>query len=235
VASRVLVVDDDPTITDVLARYLTRAGHEVLIASDGADALSLSHSAEPDLVILDVMLPMLDGLEVCRRLRATSTVPVIMLTALGEETDRLAGLEIGADDYVTKPFSPREVVLRAQAVLRRSRSAQVPHAASVLRDGDLLLDLRAHEVTRAGRELVLTAREFDLLAFLLQHPRQAFTRAQLLELVWGWSFGDASTVTVHVRRLREKVEPDPGNPVRIVTVPRVGYRLDPVVLEEPAC
>jgi DNA-binding response OmpR family regulator len=158
-----------------------------------------------------------------------------MLTALGEETDRLAGLEIGADDYVTKPFSPREVVLRAQAVLRRSRSAQVPQAAGVLRDGDLLVDLRAHEVTRAGRELVLTAREFDLLAFLLQHPRQAFTRAQLLELVWGWSFGDASTVTVHVRRLREKVEPDPARPVRIVTVPRVGYRLDPVVLAEPAC
>jgi DNA-binding response OmpR family regulator len=235
VASRVLVVDDDPTITDVLARYLTRAGHEVLVASDGADALSLSRSAEPDLVILDVMLPALDGLEVCRRLRATSTVPVIMLTALGEETDRLAGLEIGADDYVTKPFSPREVVLRAQAVLRRSRSAQVPQAAGVLRDGDLLVDLRAHEVTRAGRELVLTAREFDLLAFLLQHPRQAFTRAQLLELVWGWSFGDASTVTVHVRRLREKVEPDPARPVRIVTVPRVGYRLDPVVLAEPAC
>jgi DNA-binding response OmpR family regulator len=233
--TRVLVVDDDPTITDVLSRYLTRAGCEVLLAHDGAGALALATSGEPDLVVLDVMLPPPDGLEVCRRLRSTSTVPVIMLTALGEETDRLAGLEIGADDYVTKPFSPREVVLRVQAVLRRSRSTSVQRAATLLRDGDLLVDLSAHEATRADRPLALTAREFDLLAFLLQHPRRAFTREQLLEQVWGWSFGDVSTVTVHVRRLREKVEANPANPRRIVTVPRVGYRLDPLSLEEPAC
>ncbi|MFL6136850.1 MAG: response regulator [Frankiaceae bacterium] len=234
-ATRVLVVDDDPNITDVLARYLTRAGYDVLLAHDGAGALDLAARGEPDLVVLDVMLPPPDGLEVCRQLRSTSTVPVIMLTALGEETDRLAGLEIGADDYVTKPFSPREVVLRVQAVLRRSRSSHVTTEPDVLRDGDLVLDLRAHEAIRAGRPLALTAREFDLLAFLLRHPRQAFTRTELLEQVWGWSFGDASTVTVHVRRLREKVEPDPSSPRRIVTVPRIGYRLDPVSLEEPAC
>jgi DNA-binding response OmpR family regulator len=233
-ASRVLVVDDDPTITDVLARYLTRAGHDVLLAHDGVGALDLAVRGEPELVVLDVMLPAPDGLEVCRQLRATSTVPIIMLTALGEESDRLAGLEMGADDYIVKPFSPREVVLRVAAVLRRSRSSYVSESSGILSDGDLVLDLPAHDASLAGRPLTLTAREFDLLAFLLQNPRQAFTREQLLEQVWGWDYGDVSTVTVHVRRLREKVETDPGEPRRIVTVPRVGYRLDPSVVQEPA-
>jgi len=230
----VLVVDDDPIISDVLSRYLARAGHDVLTAHDGLGALDLVTRAEPELVVLDVMLPALDGFEVCRRLRSTSTVPIIMLTALGAENDRLAGLELGADDYIVKPFSPREVVLRVEAVLRRSRSQLVASAAEILRDGDLVLDLAAHDASLDGRVLALTTREFDLLAFLLRHPRRAFTREQLLEQVWQWHFGDVSTVTVHIRRLREKIEPDPAEPRRIVTVPRVGYRLDPSEVQEHA-
>ena len=229
-----LVVDDDPIITDVLSRYLTRAGYDVLLAHDGLSALDLVARAEPELVVLDVMLPAPDGFEVSRRLRATSTVPIIMLTALGAENDRLAGLELGADDYVVKPFSPREVVLRVGAVLRRSRSPVLTSASVVLRDGDLVLDMAAHDASLAGHPLALTTREFDLLAFLLRHPRQAFTREQLLEQVWDWDFGDVSTVTVHIRRLREKTEPNPAEPQRIVTVPRVGYRLDPSVVQEHA-
>jgi DNA-binding response OmpR family regulator len=230
----VLVVDDDRTITDVLARYLSRAGFDVLLAHDGASALDLATRTDPALVVLDIMLPPPDGLEVCRRLRLTSTVPVIMLTALGEETDRLAGLEIGADDYLTKPFSPRELVLRVQAVLRRSQSPYVAQEPTVLRDGDLVLDLAAHDAARDGQPLALTTREFDLLAFLLRQPRQAFSRRDLLDRVWGWSFGDESTVTVHVRRLREKIEPDVSQPRRIVTIARVGYRLDPLQISERA-
>jgi len=234
VSGPVLVVDDDPIISDVLSRYLARAGHDVLTAHDGLGALDLVTRAEPELVVLDVMLPALDGFEVCRRLRSTSTVPIIMLTALGAENDRLAGLELGADDYIVKPFSPREVVLRVEAVLRRSRSQLVASAAEILRDGDLVLDLAAHDASLDGRVLALTTREFDLLAFLLRHPRRAFTREQLLEQVWQWHFGDVSTVTVHIRRLREKIEPDPAEPRRIVTVPRVGYRLDPSEVQEHA-
>jgi len=234
VSGPVLVVDDDPIISDVLSRYLVRAGHDVLTAHDGLGALDLVTRAEPELVVLDVMLPALDGFEVCRRLRSTSTVPIIMLTALGAENDRLAGLELGADDYIVKPFSPREVVLRVEAVLRRSRSQLVASAAEILRDGDLVLDLAAHDASLDGRVLALTTREFDLLAFLLRHPRRAFTREQLLEQVWQWHFGDVSTVTVHIRRLREKIEPDPAEPRRIVTVPRVGYRLDPSEVQEHA-
>jgi DNA-binding response OmpR family regulator len=234
VSGPVLVVDDDPTITDVLSRYLARAGHDVLTAHDGVGALNLVTRAEPELVVLDVMLPAPDGFEVCRRLRSTSTVPIIMLTALGAENDRLAGLELGADDYIVKPFSPREVVLRVEAVLRRSRSQLVASPAEVLRDGSLVLDLAAHDASLDGRALALTTREFDLLAFLLRHPRRAFTRAHLLEQVWQWDFGDVSTVTVHIRRLREKIESNPAEPQRIVTVPRVGYRLDPSVAQEQA-
>jgi two-component system, OmpR family, response regulator ResD len=182
------------------------------------------------------MLPGVDGLEVCRRLRAleaTRALPVVMLTALGDEEDRVLGLELGADDYVTKPFSPRELVLRVRSVLRRHGAASSSGAADLaaatanprtVTDGDLVLDLAAHRATRDGEELALTVREFDLLAFLLSHPGQAFKRDELLEKVWGWTFGDQSTVTVHVRRLREKVEPDPGEPRRLVTVWGVGYR-----------
>jgi DNA-binding response OmpR family regulator len=224
--ARILVVDDDPTISDVVARYLARDGHAVSCVADGNEALRSASERTPDLVVLDLMLPGIDGLEVCRRLRERSPVPVIMLTALGAETDRLIGLETGADDYVTKPFSPRELALRVRSVLRRARGSVGPRGDELLCDGDLVVDVGAHEVRRAGSRLSLTTREFDLLAFLMRHPRQAFSRTELLERVWGWSFGDSSTVTVHVRRLREKVEADPTAPTRIVTVWGVGYRFE---------
>lgn len=223
---RILVVDDDPTVAEVVARYLVRDGHQVECVADGREALRRAEDDPPDLIVLDLMLPGISGLEVCRRLRATSPVPVVMLTALGEETDRLVGLEIGADDYVTKPFSPRELALRVKAVLRRARGARLTPDAGILADADLTVDVGAHEVTLGGQALSLTAREFDLLAFLLRHQRQAFTREELLDKVWGWSFGDSSTVTVHVRRLREKIEPDPTAPRRIRTVWGVGYRYE---------
>ncbi|MGZ6793153.1 MAG: response regulator [Mycobacteriales bacterium] len=224
---RVLVVDDDPTVSDVVARYLEHAGYAVAVVPDGRVALDKAVADPPDLVVLDLMLPGLDGLEVFTRLRAQAPVPVVMLTALGDEADRLVGLELGADDYVTKPFSPRELVLRVQSVLRRSAGPLSPASASLLSDGDLEVDLAAHQATRGGQPLGLTAREYDLLVFFLQNPRQAFSREELLKRVWGWEYADHSTVTVHVRRLREKVEPDPRVPTRVVTVFGVGYRYDP--------
>ncbi len=234
---RVLVVDDDPTVSEVVGRYLEHAGFEVAVVADGRLALDTALADPPDLVVLDLMLPGLDGLEVFRQLRAHAPVPVVMLTALGDESDRLVGLELGADDYVTKPFSPRELVLRVQSVLRRSVGPLAPTQSTILRDADLVVDVAAHHVTRGGTPLALTAREYDLLVFLLQNPRQAFSREQLLKQVWGWEYADHSTVTVHVRRLREKVEPDPRDPIRVVTVFGVGYRYDPapvVVSEEHA-
>jgi DNA-binding response OmpR family regulator len=228
VNTRILVVDDDPTVAEVVARYLERDGHEVECVGDGAEALRRALASPPDLMVLDLMLPKLDGLQVCKKLRERWPVPVIMLTALGEEIDRVIGLETGADDYVVKPFSPRELALRVQSVLRRARGAAVTGGTGVLRDGDLVVDVGAHEVRLGGEEIMLTAREFDLLAYLMRNPRQAFSRAALLDQVWGWSFGDSSTVTVHVRRLREKIEPDPTEPRRIVTVWGVGYRYEPL-------
>ncbi|MFI7677577.1 response regulator transcription factor [Actinophytocola sp. NPDC049390] len=221
--STVLVVDDDLTVRDVVRRYLELAGHRVALSDNGEDALAWIAEHDPDLVVLDLMLPGIDGLEVCRRLRQTSAVPVVMLTALGEEENRIAGLQLGADDYVTKPFSPRELALRVSSVLRRS-GGSAPSTDVV--DGDLRLDAGARRATLAGAELSLTTREFDLLAFLMTHPGEAFTREQLLEKVWGWDFGDQSTVTVHVRRLREKIERTPAKPSRIATVWGVGYRYD---------
>lgn len=225
--SRVLVVDDDPTVAEVVAQYLERAGHDVDLATDGLGALATAQARPPDLVVLDLMLPGIDGIEVTRRLRASSNVPVVMLTALGEEADRVLGLEVGADDYLTKPFSPRELVLRVASVLRRTSPPPASTSREPLVDGDLVVDVVAHRARRDGAELALTGREFDLLAFLLDHPGTAFSRAELMERVWGWSFGDHSTVTVHVRRLREKVEPDPAHPARLVTVWGVGYRWEP--------
>ena len=224
---RVLIVDDDPTVSDVVARYLEHAGYAVSVVADGKVALDKALADPPDLVVLDLMLPGLDGLEVFRRLRAQAPVPVVMLTALGDEADRLVGLELGADDYVTKPFSPRELVLRVQSVLRRSLVPLPPTLPKVLSDGDLIVDLAAHQAMRGGEPIGLTSREYELLVFLLQNPRQAFSREELLKQVWGWEYADHSTVTVHVRRLREKVEPDPRTPTRVVTVFGVGYRYEP--------
>jgi DNA-binding response OmpR family regulator len=225
-SGRVLVVDDDETVRDVVRRYLERDGHEVVVAGDGESALQLVARQVPDLVVLDLMLPGIDGLEVCRRLRQRHSVPIVMLTALGEEEDRVVGLQLGADDYVTKPFSPRELALRVGSVLRRAKGAPAGPAMGELRDGDLRLDTVARSASLNGAPLALTTREFDLLVFFMVNPGQAFSRPQLLERVWGWDFGDQSTVTVHVRRLREKIEEDPANPKRIVTVWGVGYRFD---------
>ncbi|HET7799415.1 MAG TPA: response regulator transcription factor [Humibacillus xanthopallidus] len=232
-----LVVDDDPTVGDVVSAYLERAGLEVHRAADGVAALALASAVSPDVVVLDLMLPGIGGLEVCRRLRHEHPrLPVVMLTALGEEEDRILGLEVGADDYVTKPFSPRELVLRVQAILRRAAAPGPdgpPDATGagagplgVSADGDLVLDRRAHIVTRGGAELALTAREFALLDWFLSHPGEVHRRDELMRAVWGWEFGDESTVTVHVRRLREKVEAEPSAPTRLVTVFGVGYRWD---------
>jgi DNA-binding response OmpR family regulator len=225
-AGAVLVVDDDVLVRDVVGRYLGQAGYQVTVAGDGADALLAAKAAPPDLVVLDLMLPGLSGLEVCKLLRAASPVPIVMLTALGEEEDRIVGLELGADDYVTKPFSPRELVLRVTSVLRRARSSRPVTQLPPITDDGLLVDVAARRAVLDGHELALTAREFELLAFLIQHPGRAFSRGELLEQVWGWTFGDHSTVTVHVRRLREKVEADPTVPRRIATVWGVGYRYD---------
>jgi DNA-binding response OmpR family regulator len=222
----ILVVDDDPTVSDVVRRYLERAGFTVRLAADGPAGLAAFAADRPDLVVLDLMLPGIDGLEVCRRLRGSADgVPIVMLTALGEEADRVLGLELGADDYVTKPFSPRELVLRVQSVLRRSAARPAP-APVVIVDGGLRLDLARRVARLDGRELALTVREFDLLAFLARNPGRAYRRGELLEAVWGWTFGDQSTVTVHVRRLREKIEADPAAPRRILTVWGVGYRYE---------
>lgn len=227
--ARVLVVEDDATVAEVVRTYLERAGLLIEHAADGVTALRLASRTPPDLVVLDLMLPGLSGLEVCQRLRRSRPdVPVIMLTALGEESDRLLGLETGADDYLVKPFSPRELVLRVQSVLRRTTGLATGgrYAERRLVSGDLELDLAARTAQRQGRAVPLTTREFDLLAHLMAHPQQAFTRERLMHEVWGWEFGDTSTVTVHVRRLREKVEPDPASPQRLVTVWGVGYRWD---------
>jgi len=225
-AVRVLVVDDDPTVAEVVRAYLLRAGMDVELAADGVSALAAAARVRPDLVVLDLMLPGLGGLEVCERLRRSRPdLPVVMLTALGEESDRILGLETGADDYLVKPFSPRELVLRVQSVLRRSGA--VPAAGTLpnrLVSGAVSVDVPGRTAALAGRELALTSREFDLLVHLLAHPGRAFTREELMKQVWGWDFGDTSTVTVHVRRLREKVEDDAATPRRLVTVWGVGYR-----------
>jgi len=229
VGARILVVEDDLTVAGVVVDYLRHAGLEPRHAADGQAALEIAAAWRPDLVVLDLMLPGVSGLEVCRRLRegrdAGAPLPVIMLTALGEEGDRVAGLESGADDYVTKPFSPRELILRVQAVLRRARAAGAPGGAPALvRSGRLEVDVAARRARSDGRELDLTVREFDLLAFFVSHPGRAFTRAELLEQVWGWSVGDLSTITVYVRRLRDKVEEEPAVPAQLQTVWGVGYR-----------
>ncbi|GAA1076186.1 MULTISPECIES: response regulator transcription factor [Pseudonocardia] len=223
-AARVLLVEDDENVREVVRRYLGDGGHEVLEAADGVTGLRTALERAPDVVVLDLMLPGRHGLSVCRELKAQRPdLPVVLLTALGEEHDRVRGLELGADDYVTKPFSPRELTLRVASVLRRAAPAV---GSGILVDGDLHLDRGARRAVLAGAPLSLTGREYDLLEYLLLHPGRAFTRPELLAGVWGWEFGDQSTVTVHVRRLREKVERDPTRPRRIATVWGVGYRYD---------
>ena len=222
----VLVVDDEPLVCDVVARYLERDGHRVIKASDGDRARELIERETPGLVLLDVMLPgQTDGLDLCRWIRSSSELPVILLTARVEEADRIVGLELGADDYVTKPFSPRELAVRVKTVLRRSHAAAEP-PADRLSVGPLELDAARHAVRRDGELLSLTAKEFDLLWFLASNPNCVFSRDQLMHRVWGYSAAlDTGTVTVHVHRLREKLEPDPRHPELLETVWGVGYRL----------
>jgi two-component system response regulator ResD len=226
VTERVLVVDDDPTVADVVTRYLEREGFAVDVVADGTVALEHALAELPALVVLDLMLPGLDGLEVCRRLRAVAPIPVIMLTARGDEEDRVIGLELGADDYLSKPFSPRELTARVKAVLRRAMQPIAPSRPQRIECAGLVIDTSAREVFRDGRQVTLTAREFDLLEFVARAPRQVFRREELLEGVWGFTYGDTATVTVHVRRLREKIERDPSRPRHLVTVWGVGYRFD---------
>jgi DNA-binding response OmpR family regulator len=227
---RVLIVDDEASIREVLGQYLAVEDFTVLLAADGIEALHLARTSPPDLVILDLMLPGIDGLEVCRRLRAASAVPVLMLTARGEEADRIEGFRAGTDDYVTKPFSPREVVMRVRAIMRRVEATSVPAMVldGTVRVGSLVIQPTLRQVQRDGEALDLTAKEFDLLHFFALHPRQVFSRRQVLDAVWHFDYyGDTGTVTVHMRRLREKVEHDPARPRHLKTVWGVGYKFEP--------
>jgi DNA-binding response OmpR family regulator len=226
--ARILVVEDEPSIREVVSLYLRRAGYQVTVADDGRKALEILANQPPDLVVLDLMLPEVDGLEITRWLRERGDIPIIMLTARREERDRIVGLEMGADDYVIKPFSPQDLVSRVRAVLRRSQGATSIGRERPMSYGDLRVDPQTRLVVVGGEEKSLTAKEFDLLWTMASHPRQVFTRDQLLDLVWGLSeYIDPSTVTVHVRRLREKIEADPGNPIHVITVWGVGYRFEP--------
>jgi DNA-binding response OmpR family regulator len=260
--ARVLIIEDDPNVAEVVARYLEREGYRVQTVSDGREGLEAALAELPDLVVLDLMLPSVGGLEICRRLRAVAPVAVIMLTARGEEADRIAGLELGADDYIAKPFSPRELTARVKAVLRRaSGPLATQREPGVLRAGGaspaegsaaegsaadggvaegsvaeggladrgpaLEVDTIAHEARVNGQLVPLTAKEFDLLVHFMRNARRAMRREELLQEVWGFSYGDTSTVTVHIRRLREKIEPDPSDPRFVCTVWGVGYRFEP--------
>ncbi len=222
----ILVVDDETTIREVVRRYLERDGFTVIEAEDGYAALDAIEETAPDLIVLDLMLPGIDGLTITRHLSHRHRIPIIMLTAKGETSDRIRGLDLGADDYVAKPFSPQELVSRVRAVLRRAEQATSP-PTQALQCEDLLLDPVSRSVLVSGCEVTLTATEFDLLWFLASHPRQVFTRAQLLDQVWGYEFyGDPSTVTVHISRLRDKIEKDPSSPRHIITVWGVGYKFE---------
>lgn len=229
----VLVVEDDPAILDTVAYSLGREGHQVLTASDGVAALRVVRDAEPDLILLDLMLPRMSGLDVCRLVRAERSTPILMLTALDSEAEKIAGLQLGADDYVTKPFSMRELVARVQAMLRRdrlSREAAEPGvlAGSRLEAGDIVLDVAAREVKRGGMVVALRPKEFELLEYLMRHPNQVLSRERILDTVWGYSYtGETRTVDVHIRWLREKLEEEPSRPQHILTVRGAGYKLSP--------
>lgn len=227
---RILIVDDEATVREVVGQYLELEGYTVTSATTGLEALRIVEATPPDLVILDLTLPGIDGFEVCRRLRAAGAIPILMLTARAEDADKLEGLGLGADDYLTKPFNPREVVARVQAIMRRVEAMSVP---AMVFDGDLHfggLTIRpeTRQVERDGVPVDLTAKEFDLLQFLASHPKQVFTREQLLLHVWNYAnYGDNSTVTVHIHRLREKAERDPGRPRHLRTLWGVGYKFEP--------
>ena len=227
--AHILVVEDEASIAEVVSLYLKRAGYSVQIASDGKQAINILQKQIPDFVILDLMLPQMDGLSLTRWLRDRSNVPIIMLTARREEIDRIAGLEMGADDYVVKPFSPQELVSRVRAVMRRlGREQSEMEGDKELTFEGLSIDPRSRVVKVMGDEVELTAKEFDMLYLLARHPKQVFTREQLLDRVWGGAqYIDPGTVTVHVRRLREKLESDPSNPTRLLTVWGVGYKFEP--------
>ena len=225
----ILVVEDEPSIAEVVGLYLQRAGYLVQTASDGKIAMSMLEKEIPNLVVLDLMLPEIDGLSLTRWLRDRSDVPIIMLTARREEIDRIAGLEMGADDYVVKPFSPQELVSRVRAVMRRIKREQAPaESERPLTFGDLVINALSRTVAISGEDVPLTAKEFDMLYLLAQHPKQVYTREQLLDRIWGGAeYIDPGTVTVHIRRVREKIESDPSNPTRLVTVWGVGYKFEP--------
>ncbi|MEM7533820.1 MAG: response regulator transcription factor [Chloroflexota bacterium] len=234
-SAKILVVDDAPDIVDIVQLYMKNAGYEVITASDGPSALRALRDEMPDLVVLDIMLPGVDGLEITKRVRMIDNTPIIMLTARREESDRVLGFELGADDYVVKPFSPQELVGRVKAVLRRTMNAASTESAGTSQEAksqEIVLEhIRINQTTHAvqayGKDLNLTPKEFELLWFLAKHPQQVFNRAQLLEQVWGETdYLDPSTVTVHIRRLRDKLEPDAANPRHIQTVWGVGYRFE---------
>ena len=233
--SKILIVEDEPALQETLEYNLTHQGYEVKVVGDGIQAVETAHSFLADLILLDVMLPGMDGFEVCRILRQETNVPILMLTAREAEIDRVIGLEIGADDYITKPFSMRELQARLKALLRRVRldqqdAAQEKVATSgneIMQFGDLMLDLSRHELSRAGRPLPLKPKEFDLFVYLARHKGKVLSRELIMESVWGWDYiGGSRTVDVHIRWLREKIEPDPANPARIVTVRGAGYRFE---------
>jgi DNA-binding response OmpR family regulator len=222
---RILVVDDEPTLVAALRYNLEREGYQVLTAADGESGLSLARAERPDLIVLDLMLPGLDGLEVCRILRREMTAPILMLTAKTDEVDKVVGLELGADDYVTKPFSMRELLARVRALLRRAETP--PAEAKVLIAGDLQVDLGKREASRQGQPLILKPKELELLVFFLRNRGRAFTREQLLNQIWGYDFvGDTRTVDVHVSWLRQKIENEPAKPARLITIRGVGYRFE---------
>jgi len=225
-SSKILIVEDDPNLLEALKYNVRKEGHEAITAVDGTQALEVARTGKPDLIILDVMLPKMSGFEVCRILRKEMTVPILMLTARDDEVDKVVGLDLGADDYMTKPFSMRELLARIRAMLRRVESQTAP-LESPLRLGDLEVDASRHVVTKAGNALVLTPKEFDLLAFLARNKGLVFSRDQLLEKVWGYDYsGDTRTIDVHVRWLREKIEDNPEEPKRLITVRGVGYKLE---------
>ena len=227
--NKILVVEDDRNLLDTLKYNLHKEGYDVVVAADGAEALDIARSQKPDLIILDIMLPKLSGFEVCRILRKEMTIPILMLTAKAEEVDKVVGLEIGADDYMTKPFSLRELLARVRAMLRRAKMAEIQPGVEVtlFKAGDIEVDVARHRASKGKAILELTPKEFDLLAFLIKNKGFVFSRDQLLEKVWGYDYaGDTRTVDVHMRWLRQKIETDPGNPECLITVRGAGYKLE---------